>query len=239
MASSAESRHWCVVPAAGRGARFGAGTPKQYAELGGKALLLRTLEVLARHPRIAGLVVALAQDDRRWPGWAQVETKPVLTVVGGDTRSRSVLHALTAIDGFVGRDEFVLVHDAARPCVRAEDISRLIEEAVRAGGGLLAAPLRDTLKRANAERMVTTTESRDACWRALTPQMFRRGELIAALEAAHAAGIEVTDESMAMERAGCRPLLVEGAESNIKVTTRDDLDLAEYLLRRRAAEGRV
>jgi 2-C-methyl-D-erythritol 4-phosphate cytidylyltransferase len=231
--SSTDARLWCLVPAAGRGARFGGELPKQYVELCGKPLLLRTLEALAAHPRIAGLAVALAEDDRHWPGLRELGGKPLLTAVGGETRSLSVLHGLFALHAHVDRDEYLLVHDAARPCVGRDDVSRLIELASAAGGGLLATPLRDTLKRADGECRVAATEPRDSRWRALTPQLFRRGELIAALEAAHATGVEVTDEAMAMEHAGHRPLLVEGAESNIKVTTREDLEIAAWLWSRR------
>ncbi|MBS0581721.1 MAG: 2-C-methyl-D-erythritol 4-phosphate cytidylyltransferase [Proteobacteria bacterium] len=227
-----ESAFWCVVPAAGRGTRFGAGVPKQYLPLAGKPLLLCTLERLAAHPRIAGLMVALAADDAHWPGTVSLHGKPVLTCHGGGERADSVLAGLRALDGRMSHDDFVLVHDAARPCVRAEDVSRLIELGIAAGGALLAAPLRDTLKRADAQGFSIATEPREARWRALTPQLFRHGALVAALEATQAAGVVVTDEAMAMERAGHRPLLVEGAESNIKVTTPADMALAEFLLGR-------
>jgi 2-C-methyl-D-erythritol 4-phosphate cytidylyltransferase len=125
----------------------------------------------------------------------------------------------------------VLVHDAARPCVRLADISRLIESGIPVGGALLAAPVRDTLKRADAQGRVVATEPREARWRAMTPQLFRLGELVAALESARDAGIAVTDEAMAMERAGHSPLLVEGSEDNIKVTTPADFALAEFILK--------
>lgn len=223
---------WCVVPAAGRGARYGGAVPKQYLPLAGKPLLQHTLERLAVHPRVAGIVVALAADDPHWPGFASLLGKPVVTCVGGGERADSVLAGLHALDGKVQKDNFILVHDAARPCVREEDISRLIELGVAAGGGLLAAPLRDTLKRADPNGFSMATEPREARWRALTPQLFRHGELVAALESAQAASVVVTDEAMAMERAGHRPLLVEGAESNIKVTTPADMMLAEFLLGR-------
>lgn len=223
---------WCVVPAAGRGARFGGGVPKQYLPLAGKPLLLHTLERLAAHPRIAGLMVALAADDPHWPGVAALHGKPVSTCIGGGERADSVLAGLHALRAETDEDDFVLVHDAARPCVRADDITRLIALGVAAGGALLAAPLRDTLKRADANGFCIATEPREARWRALTPQLFRHGELLAALESACAGGIAITDEAMAMERAGHRPLLVEGDESNIKVTTPADMLLAEFLLRR-------
>lgn len=227
---------WCVVPAAGRGARFGAERPKQYVDLAGRPLIEWTLARLAAAPCVAGLVVVLAPDDAHWPSIRLPHGKPVLTAAGGAERCDSVLAGLHALPADVDAYDFVLVHDAARPCVRADDIARLLEQA-GPGGGLLAAPLRDTLKRADAASRVVATEPRESRWRALTPQAFRRGELTAALEAARAAGIVVTDEAMAMERAGHRPLLVEGAESNIKVTTPADLALAEYLLSREWGMG--
>jgi len=226
---------WCVVPAAGRGVRFGGDVPKQYLMLGAKTLLMCTLERLAAQRRIAGLLVALARDDARFPTIDRIGDKPVATTAGGATRADSVLNGLHALRDLVGDEDFVLVHDAARPCVRGADIDRLIERAGAAGGGLLAAPLSDTLKLADRDDRVVSTESRELRWRALTPQMFRRGELIAALQSARAAGVSVTDEAMAMERAGHRPLLVAGAESNIKVTTPAELALAEFILAREFA----
>ncbi|UGB39421.1 2-C-methyl-D-erythritol 4-phosphate cytidylyltransferase [Frateuria soli] len=223
---------WCVIPAAGRGTRVGGDCPKQYLPLAGRALILHTLERLAGHPRIAGLMVALAADDERWPGLDHLAGKPVLTTTGGGERADSVLAGLRALPGGVGEGEFVLVHDAARPCVRAADIERLVEVASVGEGGLLGAPLRDTLKRADERGCSILTEPREQRWRAFTPQMFRRGQLVAAIEAAVRDGVIVSDEAMAMERAGHAPRLVEGAEDNIKVTTAADFALAEFLLTR-------
>ena len=223
---------WCVVPAAGRGARVGGEVPKQYLPIAGKPMLLHTLERLAAHPRIAGLMVVLEAGDARWPKWLNFNDKPVSTTIGGADRADSVLAGLLALRGKVADSQFVLVHDAARPCVRAADVSRLIELGLSVGGGLLAAPMRDTLKRADAQGRVLATEPREARWRAMTPQLFRIGELVQALESACAAGIAITDEAMAMERAGHKPLLVEGSEDNIKVTTAADFALAEFLLAR-------
>ena len=225
------SEYWCVVPAAGRGSRFGSKVPKQYLRLGDKPMLQHTLERLAAHPYVAGLMLVVAADDTSWAqGLFEVLGKPLLRATGGAERADSVLAGLRALPASVEAEDFVLVHDAARPCLRSADVSRLIEQAAPAGGGLLAAPLRDTLKLAGADGRVAATESRDARWRALTPQLFRRGELETALAAAVADGVSVSDEAMAMERNGFAPLLVEGAEDNIKVTTAADLALAEYLL---------
>jgi 2-C-methyl-D-erythritol 4-phosphate cytidylyltransferase len=223
---------WCVLPAAGKGVRAGGDRPKQYQPIAGRPMLEHTLERLAAHPRIAGLVVVIAADDPHFGAMESIGGKPLLVAVGGGERSDSVLAGLHALPASVADDDFVLVHDAARPCVRADDISRLIDEAGKGEGGLLGAPLRDTLKRADTGCHSIATEPRDGRWRAFTPQMFRRGALVRALRLAAEAGIVVSDEAMAMERTGVTPLLVEGSEDNIKVTTPADFALAEFLLQR-------
>ncbi|MEO7073442.1 MAG: 2-C-methyl-D-erythritol 4-phosphate cytidylyltransferase [Rhodanobacter sp.] len=225
---------WCIVPAAGRGLRAGGGCPKQYRLLAGQPLLWHTLQRLARHPRIFGMVVVLAAGDTQWPGWTTMCDKPIMRTIGGSERSDSVLAGLDALAASLGADDHVLVHDAARPCVRADDITRLLEAAHDADGALLGARLRDTLKCADADGRVVRTEPRELRWRAFTPQLFRFGPLRAALRAAAADGVIVGDEAMAMERAGFSPRLVEGAEDNIKVTTPADFALAEFLLARTA-----
>lgn len=228
--------NWAVVPAAGSGARFGGDVPKQYRLLAGEPLIQRTLSRLLAHPSIEGAIVALAPDDSRWPRLATAFDKPVLACVGGADRAASVLAALRALPPQVGDDTLVLVHDAARPCVRMVDLDRLVAAAQGdAVGALLAAPVRDTLKRADAGHRAEATVPRDRLWRALTPQAFRRGALTHALERAQAEGVAVTDEAMAMERMGLHAVLVEGSEDNIKVTVAGDLALAERIL---AAQGR-
>lgn len=223
---------WCVVPAAGSGTRVGGDRPKQYQWLAGRPLIEHTLERLAAHPLVAGLLVTLAPADPYWPGWRELHGKPILRSIGGAQRSASVLAGLEALPATIGDADFVLVHDAARPCVRPADIANLIQLASAVDGGLLAAPLRDTLKHADPAGWVERTESREHRWRAFTPQMFRRGPLSRALRAAARRGVAVSDEAMAMELAGFSPLLVEGAEDNIKVTTAADFALAEFLLAR-------
>lgn len=231
---SAQVRFWCIVPAGGRGSRFGGDIPKQHVLIAGRSLLLWTLATLAAHPRIAGLIVVVAAGDTLWEPPINLDGVPILTAIGGAERADSVIAGISALPAGIAADDFVLVHDAARPCVRAADIDALIHAAVAGDGGLLAAPLRDTLKRADGEGRVVETESRESRWRALTPQMFRHDALLTALVDARAAGVIVTDESMAMERAGYRPVLVEGSEDNLKVTTATDRDVAEILLTRRA-----
>ncbi len=222
---------WAVIPAAGRGTRFGGDIPKQYLEIAGRPLIAYALDALLRHPAVEGAVVALAADDVRWPGWTSLHGKPVLRCGGGRERAESVLAGLAAIPAQAGDDILVLVHDAARPNLRSEDVDRLIAAASQhRDGALLAAPVRDTLKRADVDGFVASTEPRERLWRALTPQAFTRGALAAALERARADGVVVTDEAMAMERVGAMPKLVEGREDNLKVTTPADLALAVHLL---------
>ncbi|MDQ3618294.1 MAG: 2-C-methyl-D-erythritol 4-phosphate cytidylyltransferase [Pseudomonadota bacterium] len=222
------------MPAAGCGSRFGGAVPKQYRHVAGRPLMAHALDALLAHPLVTGAMVALAADDTHWPGWTELRGKPVLRCIGGGERADSVLAALQALPEAVDDDALVLVHDAARPNLQATDIDRLIEAASRhLDGAILAAPVRDTLKRADAETRIVATEPRRDLWRAMTPQAFRRGALTAALLQARADGVVVTDEAMAMERAGFRPRLVEGREDNLKVTTSADLALAEFLLLQR------
>ena len=226
----ARGRLWAVVPAAGSGRRFGGDVAKQYIELDGQPLVAHALRALLAHPSVDGVVVVLAADDGSWPGWAEISGKPVATCIGGATRAESVLAGLAALPESVRADDFVLVHDAARPNLQQGDLDALLERGrVDPVGAILAAPVRDTLKRAGDDGGIDGTEPRERLWRALTPQLFRRLQLSRALEAARAEGIEVTDESMAMERQGLRPLLVEGREDNLKVTTPADLALLRAL----------
>lgn len=227
---------WAVVPAAGRGTRFGGELPKQYLQAAGAPLIAHALDAVLAHPAVRGAVVAIAEDDPHWPGWTQRHGKPVHACVGGGTRAASVLAALRALPSEAGHDAWAVVHDAARPNLASADLDRLLAAALHSpGGAILAAPVRDTLKRAGPEDVIERTEPRERLWRALTPQAFRCGALASALEAAAAAGVEVTDEAMAMERIGARVRLVEGREDNIKVTTPADLALVDFLISKRNA----
>ena len=226
---------WALVPAAGSGRRFGGDVPKQYLHAAGKPLIGHALEALLAHPQMDGAVVALAADDPHWPGWTTLHGKPVVTCVGGLERADSVLAALHALPENVAHDALLLVHDAARPNVRGGDLSKLIAAAnTQRDGAILAAPVRDTLKASDADHRIEATVPRAGLWRALTPQAFRRDLLQRALQAAQAAGVTVTDEAMAVERLGLHPVLVEGREDNLKVTTPADLALVEFLLARAA-----
>ena len=225
---------WVIVPAAGRGTRFGSPLPKQYLQVAGQPLIAYTLAALLAHPLVEGALVALSANDADWPSWTSFHGKSVSTCVGGDTRAQSVLASLGVLPATVKADDFVLVHDAARPNLRSEDLQQLLERG-RADpvGAILAAPVRDTLKRAGDDGGIERTEPRQQLWRALTPQLFRRLQLTRALQEAGKSGIEVTDESMAMELQGLRPLLIEGNEDNFKITTPADLARFEFILSQR------
>jgi 2-C-methyl-D-erythritol 4-phosphate cytidylyltransferase/2-C-methyl-D-erythritol 2,4-cyclodiphosphate synthase len=223
-----------VVPAAGRGERFEAtaGTsrlPKQYAPLAGTTVLECSLRPLLNEPRIERVVVVVAADDARWRERARGSDK-VLTAIGGATRQESVLAGLRALRDHASPEDWVLVHDAARPCLEAADLAALIA-ALEAGasGAVLAAPVVDTVKR-EREGTVIETVDRRGLWRALTPQAFALGALERALEDAAHSNVAVTDEAQAMERKGVRPVLVQGSAFNIKVTRAADLAAAARIL---------
>ncbi|HWP94319.1 MAG TPA: 2-C-methyl-D-erythritol 4-phosphate cytidylyltransferase [Gammaproteobacteria bacterium] len=229
-----EERCWALVPAAGRGIRVHAERPKQYLPLAGKTVVEHALAVLLEHPRISGLAVAIAPGDAEWPRHAPRTDKPLLVADGGAERCHSVRNALERLRVLADDGDWVLVHDAARPCLHREDLDRLIAAVEGdAVGGLLAVPLNDTLKQAGEDGRVAGTVDRRQLWRALTPQMFRAGMLRAALDAAFEKGLWPTDESAAMEAAGHAPRLVAGREDNIKITRREDLAFAEAVLAQR------
>jgi 2-C-methyl-D-erythritol 4-phosphate cytidylyltransferase/2-C-methyl-D-erythritol 2,4-cyclodiphosphate synthase len=235
-------RYWLVMPAAGAGRRFRGDQPKQYAPLRGRAVIEWALDPFLADVRCAHAVVVLAKGDPFWPGIAaRLPSGRLGSATGGAERSESVRRGLAALAGRASADDWVLVHDAARPCLDPRDLERLIAQASRHPvGGLLAVRAADTLKAAEADTdapAATHTIDRSQLWRALTPQMFRFGALSAALDAAHASGRFPTDEAQAFEWRGERALLVGGAATNIKLTNAEDLELAAAILGARAAAG--
>ena len=227
-------RYWVVVPAAGSGRRFGGELPKQYVPIAGRPAIQWSLQLFLADPRCQGIVVVVAADDSYWPAIAASVGSGRLTATGGGAeRCDSVLCGLAALQS-AADDDWVLVHDAARPCLsRAELDALLCAVATHPAGGLLALPIADTIKRADTAGQVEATLPRERLWRALTPQMFRRGPLTAALQAARSSGLTPTDEAQALELQGASPRLVEGSMQNIKVTTQADLAFAEAVLRSR------
>lgn len=227
---------FALVPAAGQGTRLGDTLPKQYLPLAGRPMLFHALERLAAERRIAHVAAILAPGDAHWARHDPASLGPKVRAlpVGGADRGESVRNALDALAPEAKDDDWALVHDAARPCISAGAIARLIEEAgAHEVGGLLAMPMADTLKQAGPAREVARTVPRDGLWRAQTPQMFRFGLLRRAL----AAMPRATDEAQAMESRGHAPLLVMGENLNIKVTFPEDLPLAAMILAHRAATG--
>ena len=232
-------RYWLVVPAAGRGSRFGAPIPKQYSMLAGLTVIEHALAPFVDDPRCLGLAIALSNDDPHWPAVEarlrpRLETRGAefIPAEGGAERGDSVANALAALASRATTPDWVLVHDAARPCVPRVDIDRLLAQATAdSPGALLAVPLADTLKRAQPGMdAVDSTVPRADLWRALTPQMFRFGALREALARARNQGRTPTDEAQAIEWAGGAATLVPGSTTNLKITTAEDLALAAAIL---------
>lgn len=226
-------RYWAVIPAAGGGSRMGSGRPKQYLSLRGRALLEWSLAPFLDNDWIDGVVLVLPRSDTEFAKLPIARHPKIVTAYGGVARADSVLAGLevVAARSHMFSEVYVLVHDAARPCVEWVDLERLRDEADDEHGGLLALPVNDTLKKSKQNK-VTSTVDRAFIWRAQTPQMFRLDLLTAALRGCVERNLEVTDESSAMERAGYKPRLVRGRESNIKVTYPEDLHVAEFWLAR-------
>ena len=234
------AKAYALIPAAGAGSRVGAALPKQYLEIAGRPLLYHALRALAQHPRIEQVFVVLAQGDDRFAryDWREFGVRIEPLFCGGETRAVSVFNGLLAARDTVAGSDWVLVHDAARPCLGRDELDRLFGELDGdETGGLLAVPVADTLKRANREARVAATEPRDGLWLAQTPQMFRYRVLIEALRAADTT--VVTDEARAVEGLGLKPKLVMGSTSNIKVTFPEDLLLAELLLAKRTLAAKA
>jgi len=223
------TRVYGVIPAAGSGRRMVSDVPKQYLQLAGRTVIEHTLERIAAHGAMCRVAIALSADDTRF---AALSVPPnCVQVIGGAERCHSVLAGLEALAAEATAQDWVLVHDAARPCVRRDDIDRmLLELATHPIGGILAVPVRDTLKRCTAEGDIAGTVDRSALWQAQTPQMFRYGVLRGALEDALAANVLVTDEAQAIERAGHTPRVVAGHTDNLKITHPEDLALAALIL---------
>jgi 2-C-methyl-D-erythritol 4-phosphate cytidylyltransferase/2-C-methyl-D-erythritol 2,4-cyclodiphosphate synthase len=241
---SAARRLWAIVPAAGRGERFAQSsqdrTPKQYTPLLSRSVLEWTLRALLLEPRIHAIVVVLAAEDRHWPELAtKLQSPKLLTAIGGIHRQESVMNGLKFLSSRAAADDWILVHDAARPCLSGSDLAALVDaldtgagpSASKSQGAVLAAPIVDTVKRESANLLETV--DRAGLWRALTPQVFAFGQLLEALNDAARAGVAVTDEAQALERIGVRAALVQGSPFNIKVTRAEDLEVAAAILKMR------
>ncbi|MCV6605619.1 MAG: 2-C-methyl-D-erythritol 4-phosphate cytidylyltransferase [Porticoccaceae bacterium] len=237
MSSNASVKFWAVVPAAGVGRRFGGQCPKQYQSLLGKPVARWSLERILSLSNIERCVVAINPDDTHWPQLALDDSR-LQTTLGGAERADSVRLALQALSDCAGDDDWVLVHDIARPCVRPGDIQTLMAELVsHPVGGILAAPMADTVKRV-ADQNIAATEDRSQLWAAYTPQMFRYGLLRQALTVVRQQGVTPTDEAAAIEALGLSHRVVEGQRDNIKITRAEDLAIAAAILKAQLEELR-
>ncbi|HXC20545.1 MAG TPA: 2-C-methyl-D-erythritol 4-phosphate cytidylyltransferase [Steroidobacteraceae bacterium] len=241
MSAPAERRLWAIVPAAGRGERFASAThglPKQYTTLAGRSVLEWSLHALLKEPRVHAIVVVLAANDPHWPAIsAKLNSPKLLSTIGGAQRQDSVMNGLDFLLPKAAAEDWILVHDAARPCLSGEDLAALIDAVAgvpdnlgaAAAGAVLAAPIVDTVKRELRDSVETV--DRTGLWRALTPQVFGFAQLRRALQDVARAGVAVTDEAQALERLRLHPKLVRGSPFNIKVTRVEDLELAAGILR--------
>lgn len=223
------TKFWGIVPAAGVGKRMQANRPKQYLELAGKTVIEQALSRLLQADVFEAIAVAISGEDPYWPELAIAKHEKILTAAGGKERADSVLSALRSINGKASDNDWVLVHDAARPCITASDIQHLIACLIHDEvGGILALSSHDTLKNVQDGRIDGTLD-RNHIWRALTPQMFRYGMLKSALEEAEG-NPAITDEASALELKGLKPKIIEGRPDNIKITRPEDLPLAQFYM---------
>ena len=223
-----------LIPAAGRGTRYGGAVMKQYLPVCGKAVLAHTISLFQFHPMISGITVILAEDDQWFESSVGQLAASVETVIGGETRAQSVRNGLQHVTDNHPETNWVLVHDAARPCLSPVSLERLLERGLQStDGAILAMPIGDTLKRAGDDREITATVDRRGLWAAQTPQLFPTQALANAIDAAHEAGHPLTDEASAMEFVGISPKLVMSSVANIKITHPSDLAIAEALLGRK------
>ncbi|MGB5835389.1 MAG: 2-C-methyl-D-erythritol 4-phosphate cytidylyltransferase [Thiohalocapsa sp.] len=237
LAPNGATRHWVLIPAAGVGKRFGGTVPKQYMELAGRMVIDHALGLFVDHPAVSGCVVVLGSEDEYWPDSRFAKHPRVRWAPGGRERCHSVGNGLDALAADADPEDWVLVHDAARPCLHSDDLDALIaglrDEPV---GALLALPVHDTVKQSSDGRQVDGTLPRSSLWRAFTPQAFGLGLLRRALAQAEVEGQLVTDDASAIELLGLKPRLIEGRSDNIKITRPEDLALARFFLQQ---QGRL
>jgi 2-C-methyl-D-erythritol 4-phosphate cytidylyltransferase len=229
----ASIKFWAVVPAAGVGKRMNADRPKQYLDLAGKTVIEHTLLRLLQAEVFTAVAVAISEEDPYWSELSVASHEKVIRAKGGKERADSVLSGLHAIANQAVASDWVLVHDAARPCITAADIHHLIDSLIDDEvGGILALPCADTLKNVQGNNILSTVD-RSHIWRALTPQMFRYGSLKTALELA-VGNPAITDEASALEQQGLQPKIIEGRPDNIKITRPEDLALAQFFMSQQA-----
>ncbi|MDZ4728784.1 MAG: 2-C-methyl-D-erythritol 4-phosphate cytidylyltransferase [Xanthomonadales bacterium] len=236
-----QARIHALLPAAGQSLRFGGTIVKQYASLLGKPVMAHSIAALRQHQAVAAVTVAISADDGLYNELMRPNFPEQTTIIGGDSRAQTVLNGLQFIAANDPEAEWVLVHDAARPCLSADALNRLIEWVMSDApkntghGAILAVPVSDTLKQASEDGQIIATVDRSTLWAAQTPQLFRLKDLLDSLTAALQFGPLPSDEAQAMERCGHPVHLVEGSVDNIKITRAEDLAIAEAILLRQQA----
>lgn len=229
--TDSEQKIWAIVPAAGIGSRMGSDIPKQYLSIGSKTILEHSLSNFLKHPSIHKVIVAIHPNDQHWSNLKVASHEKIITVNGGDERVDSVQNALNKICELGGDNDWVMVHDAARPCLYSLHIDNLIKAKESSPDGvILAIPSFDTVKVTNNQQTIKKTIPRETIWLAQTPQFFSVTMLSSAIEKSLAEGVLITDEASAMEAQGYHPALVVGSKHNIKVTEQEDLILASISL---------
>jgi len=233
MANISEKKIWAIVPAAGSGQRMASAMPKQYLKINATTMLELSLQVLLQEARVNHVVVCIAEDDEIWNSLTISQHEKICRALGGSSRAQSVVNGLRSISGLAAADDWIMVHDAARPCLSPQLLAGMIQQLMKNPvGGILAVPAKDTLKIvSNQDHFVERTLDRSSVWHAQTPQMFRYSLLRDALERALKSNAKITDEASAMEMAGYQVKLVLGDANNIKVTTDDDLQLVKLMFR--------
>ena len=230
---SNNNRLWVVIPAAGIGKRMGVDIPKQYITVCDKAIIEHTVEKFTSRNDLQGILVALSNSDQHWSTLELSKNNKITTVTGGEERYKSVYNALCSLKNKAGDDDWILVHDAVRPCITTFEIDQFIADLdhLNGIGGILALPCFETMKKANTNHEIEETIDRKFIWHAQTPQMFRYKKLFLAIEKIMNENIFITDEAMAMELAGYKPMLIQGTHSNIKITDQNDLKYLESFLK--------
>ena len=228
---SKSDKYWLVVPAAGIGSRMGGDIPKQYVSVNGKTIIEHTLDNFIDRKEIENICISISESDNHWPTLPISKNKKIITTIGGNERYESVYNGLCALQDKANDEDWVLVHDAVRPCLKKSTIDRLITD-IRSHdvGGILALPCFETMKRVNNNQQVEETINREIIWRAQTPQAFKYKKLLLSIEKAINENILITDEAMAMELSNYKPIVIMGDEKNIKITHKDDLKHLELFL---------
>ncbi|MDP0587805.1 MAG: 2-C-methyl-D-erythritol 4-phosphate cytidylyltransferase [Candidatus Endonucleobacter bathymodioli] len=228
---SHELKYWAIVPAAGIGQRMNTDTPKQYLKIKSKMLIEHTLERLIQFPLFTKIIVVLNNEDKYASDINILRHKKIILATGGEKRYHSVINGLKALDSLADDNDWVMVHDAARPCIRQTDIEWLVE-CLRTHdvGGVIGSLVKNTIKRVDSNGTIVETIDRATLWHTFTPQMFKWKALTQAMTLSVANGVSITDEASAMEYAGYKPMMIKGYDDNIKVTSREDLALAELYL---------